>query len=840
MNPHDALREFFGFPGFRPGQEAALSHVLAGRDALVVMPTGAGKSLIYQLAALLLPGTALVVSPLVALMKDQIDGLTRRGIAATFINSSLDSAEQARRLRALADGQHKIILVAPERFRSRAFREALARVSLSLLVVDEAHCMSQWGHDFRPDYLHIAEARREFSAPVTLALTATATPRVQDDLLRLLGLPRAERLVTGFNRPNLTFEVFSTPDPKAKLGLVRDFIAQAEGAGIIYTGTRRDAEDVAEFVRAVCGLDARHYHGALDAAARAETQDAFMAGDLPLVVATNAFGMGIDRPDVRFVLHYAMPGTLEAYYQEAGRAGRDGLPARAVMLFSPKDTALHEFFIENDAPSAQELRILHEFLRGPVAAIGITLEEIEGATGLPNVKARVALEQLEAAGAIRRAPDEAFGRLRVEALPFPDAALRALAAQVAARRAYKHAQLATMVDYAETNACRRRTILTHFGDTNPAAAPICCDNCLARAEAAAATRETETHPAQSQSERAALIVLDTVAKLKWEIGKGKLAGILKGSQSAEMARYTRARNYGKFAPLRMAEIEALVDQLVDTGYLKQVGSKLPTLRLTPKGETGLQTRAAIRVDLRPVGADAARKLQAQKEAGGTVALSGQMLARGLTPEQIAAERGLTVYTIYSHLARLIIEGQVSIDAVVSADLQNQIRAEIVAVGSVEHLSAIKARLPEEIDYGVIRCVANAWLREHNAAPLVSTETTTGKDRSQRVYALGESGSLENAAELVSALIDPDGNVRRLAASALGKLRAAEAVEPLLALLEREPGPQVRQYAIKALGEIGDERAQAALERIAADAAEMEYNRASAQAALRRVVRKSFR
>jgi ATP-dependent DNA helicase RecQ len=714
MNPHDALREYFGFPAFRPGQEAALGHVLAGQDALVVMPTGAGKSLIYQLAALLLPGTALVVSPLVALMKDQIDGLTRRGIAATFINSSLDSAEQARRLRALADGQHKIILVAPERFRSRAFREALAHVSLSLLVVDEVHCLSQWGHDFRPDYLHIAEARREFGAPVTLGLTATATPRVQDDLLRLLDLPRAARMVTGFNRPNLTFEVFSTPDPKAKLGLVRDFIAQAEGAGIIYTGTRRDAEDVAEFVRAVCGLDARHYHGALDAATRAETQDAFMAGDLPLVVATNAFGMGIDRPDVRFVLHYAMPGTLEAYYQEAGRAGRDGLPARAVMLFSPKDTALHEFFIENDAPSAQELRALHDFLRGPVAARGITLEEIEGATGLPDVKARVALEQLEAAGAIRRALDEAFGRLRVEALPFPDVALRALAGQVTARREYKRAQLAVMVDYAETNACRRRTILTHFGDTGPADAPICCDNCLARAEAATAAPETEARPAQSQSERAALIVLDTVAKLKWEIGKGKLAQILKGSKSAEMARYTRARNYGKFAPLRVAEIEALIDQLIKAGYLKQVGSKLPTLKLAPKGEAALEARAAIRVDLRPVGADAARKLQAQKEAGGTVALTGQMLARGLTPEQIAAERGLTTSTIYSHCAQLIAEERADVNAVVPADVQKQIRAAIEKVGSVGYLTPLKALLPPELDYGVIRCVVEAWKLEQSS------------------------------------------------------------------------------------------------------------------------------
>src|SRR5713101_6099600 len=223
MDKLAALREYFGFPMFRPGQEAALDLVLAGRDALVVMPTGSGKSLIYQLAALLLPGTALVISPLVALMKDQIDGLARRHIPATFINSSLDNAEQSRRLRALAEGQYRIVLVAPERLRNLAFRQAIKHVPISLLVVDEAHCLSQWGHDFRPDYLHLAEARREFNPPVTLALTATATPRVQDDIIRLLGLAQAEKLVTGFNRPNLTFEVFSARDPQIKLNLIRDF-----------------------------------------------------------------------------------------------------------------------------------------------------------------------------------------------------------------------------------------------------------------------------------------------------------------------------------------------------------------------------------------------------------------------------------------------------------------------------------------------------------------------------------------------------------------------------------------------------------------------------------------
>ena len=762
MTPRDALHHYFAFPEFRPGQEAALNHALAGRDALVVMPTGSGKSLIYQLAALLLPGAALVISPLVALMKDQIDSLTRRDIPATFINSSLTTAEQAKRLRALAEGKYKIILVAPERLRSRPFREAMARVQLNLLAVDEAHCLSQWGHDFRPDYLYLAEARRDFNAPLTLALTATATPRVQDDIIAKLGLPRAEKIVTGFNRPNFTFEVFSAPTANAKLNLARDFLKTVDGAGIIYAGTRRDTEEVAAYVSNL-GLPVQHYHAGLDGDLRSQIQDSFLAGDLPLIVATNAFGLGIDRPDVRFVLHYSMPGTLEAYYQEAGRAGRDGLPARAALLYSPRDTALHEFFIENDSPTALELRTVHNYLRSlpPLShpersetqskgargvelgvegvttwdgdslsrpLSGLTLTDIEQATGLPQTKARIALEQLQAANAIRRAPDESYGQIRVETLPLPDATLARIAKQVAERRDHKRYQLEKMVDYAETNACRRRTLLGHFGDSGDAAAPACCDNCLARAEVA----EAPTRPAQTQAERAALIVLHTITTLKWDVGRGKLAQILKGSLKPEAARpeYTSNRNYGKFAALRLKEIESLVNQLLESGHLKQIGGDRPTLALTPRGQAALKAKAAIDVELRPVQAVETQRQKAKTDAGGTVALSGQLLARGLAPEQIAAERGLTVYTIYSHLAALIAAGQVNVNAVVPADIQKQIRSVIETVGSVQQLSALKVHLPETIDYGQIRCVVNAWLREHEpsaAAPAPQTAAAANAD-----------------------------------------------------------------------------------------------------------------
>ncbi|MBI5568142.1 MAG: RecQ family ATP-dependent DNA helicase [Chloroflexi bacterium] len=704
---HAALQQHFNFSAFRPGQQAAIEHVLARRNTLVVMPTGAGKSLIYQLAALMLPGTALVFSPLIALMKDQVDALTRRGLAATYINSSLDATEQARRIRALGHGEYKLILVAPERLRQPSFRAALKQVPISLLAVDEAHCLSQWGHDFRPDYLHIADARTDFNAPVTLALTATATPRVQDDIARLLRLPHTERIVTGFNRPNLTFEVFSAPDVPGKLKLVRDFLSGVEGAGIIYTGTRRDAEEVADFVREVIGVEAQYYHGSLDAETRACVQDAFMAGDLPIVVATNAFGMGIDRPDVRFVLHYALPASLEQYYQEAGRAGRDGLPARAALIYSPKDTALHEYFIENDSPGADELRAVHALVR---RARSLSFFDLERELGLPQIKARVAIEQLEAARSIRRTSDDSITSLQFEALPLTEATVQAIAAQVAARHEAKHRQLQAMIDYATTNACRRRIILDHFGDSARPAAPLCCDNCLTRAEIV----PTENRSAVTQAERAALIVMDTLVHLNWNVGKSTLAQILKGSASQKMLNvgYDKARNYGKFTALKLREIEGLIDQLYEAGYLKQIGGEFPTLKLTPRGEAALKARAAIKVQLRTVDANETQRIKAQKAAGGTLAWTGQLVAQGQTPDQIAAERGLAVSMIYSHLAQLIAQGQVQIEAVVTLEMQRQIRAAIEAVGSVQYLAPIKARLPDTIDYNVIRCVMNAWLIEH--------------------------------------------------------------------------------------------------------------------------------
>ena len=712
------LYHVFGFVAFRVGQEHAIGSILAGQPTLVVMPTGAGKSLVYQLAALHLPGATLVISPLIALMKDQVDSLSARGIATTFINSSLDRAEQSRRLQALAAGNLKIAYIAPERLRSTAFFAALRSTQVSLLAVDEAHCLSQWGHDFRPDYMHIAQARHAMGDPVTAALTATATPQVQDDIVRLLGLPSAVRIVTGFNRSNLTFEVRYTRDLETKLKVVRDVLNSADGAGIVYAGTRRDAEQVAEFARTVCGVDALYYHAGLDADVRSQTQEAFLAGDVPLIVATNAFGMGIDRPDVRFVLHYSLPGSLEAYYQEAGRAGRDGLPARCTLLYGPQDRALQEWFIENDAPSLDQVRTLYAAIRaessGDTAVV--MLDDLSLATGLHEVKVKVGLAQLEAVGALQRLGDAA-ARMHIAVGELNEAALRAASDEAETRREHKRRQLAKMIAYAEMNDCRRRAILAHFGDNGEAEADVCCDNCLVRRQTAVGQEGISFNDLE-QAERAALVILDTVRRLKWNIGCHKLAQILKGSRAQEMTRlgYDKSIYYGRYADQRLSEIENWIDQLIEADYLKVIGGEWPSVCLTPRGESAIKDRKGIPLRLsREIQPEVAARKKAVRDAGGTVVLTGQLLAQGLTPAQIAAQRGLVESTIYSHLAQLVAQGKVDVNAVVPEPLQAQIREVIERCGSAEFLAPIKALLPEHVTYGEIRCIAEGWRREHGVA-----------------------------------------------------------------------------------------------------------------------------
>ena len=344
MTPREALKRYFGYDSFRPGQEEIVSALLAGRDALAIMPTGAGKSLCYQVPALLLPGLTLVISPLISLMQDQVKGLNAAGIHAAFINSSLTETQIARALDLAAEGSYKLVYVAPERLESPVFRSFSAGADISMVTVDEAHCISQWGQDFRPSYLKILDFIDSLPRrPIVSAFTATATREVKDDIVCTLRLHDPKVLVTGFDRPNLYFQVERT---RRKDDFVIQYLRDHPGeSGIIYCATRKNVDKLQELLTEY-GFAATKYHAGLSAEARRKNQNDFIYDTAPVIVATNAFGMGIDKSNVRFVLHYNMPQSMENYYQEAGRAGRDGLPSQCVLLFSAQDVIINKFLLD--------------------------------------------------------------------------------------------------------------------------------------------------------------------------------------------------------------------------------------------------------------------------------------------------------------------------------------------------------------------------------------------------------------------------------------------------------------------------------------------------------------
>ena len=411
-----ALQEFFGFAEFREGQREVIAAVLAGHDCVVVMPTGGGKSLCFQLPALMREGATVVVSPLIALMKDQVDALHARGLPATFINSSIDFEEQKARLSGIRQGKYKLVYVAPERFRSQHFVEALRGANVSLFAVDEAHCVSTWGHDFRPDYLRLKAAIEEINRPQVIALTATATPYVRADIIEQLALREPRAFVSGFDRPNLSIKVVHTQKEREKIAHVRALADKGRGgSGIIYASMRKSVEQITGRLREA-GLSVAGYHAGMEEAERTRAQDDFMSGRTQMIVATNAFGMGIDKPDIRFVAHYQMPGSIEAYYQEIGRAGRDGQPSTCLLLFNYADKRTQDYFIEGSFPPPELIGKVYEALAGTgLRRIELSTREIAARAGVRNEMAvQSALIILEKAGHIERgAAGENRARLRL-------------------------------------------------------------------------------------------------------------------------------------------------------------------------------------------------------------------------------------------------------------------------------------------------------------------------------------------------------------------------------------------------------------------------------------------
>ncbi len=727
-----ALEKHFNFSRFREGQAEVIRAVLSGFDTIVVMPTGGGKSLCYQLPALLFPGTTIVVSPLIALMKDQVDALIARDIDVTFINSSLDGEEQYARMRAMQQGKYKLVYIAPERFRNTRFVEAMRGVRVSLFAVDEAHCVSQWGHDFRPDYLRLKDAIADLAQngqrPQVIALTATATPTVREDIARQLALLNPASFVAGFDRHNLNLRVIQCKNDDERKRRVVQIAKQATGPGIVYAATRKAVEEVAGLLKEN-DVNAEGYHAGLGDRVRSQMQERFMGGELQAIVATNAFGMGIDKRDLRYVTHYNTPGSIEAYYQEVGRAGRDGLPSVCTLLFSYKDKVIQDYFIENNYPPRETIENVYQLLfEQDLEYVRLSAKEIGKQLGIKSdMNVNAALIALEKAGHIERlqgSSDEGGRGVRMvdgEVV----SKLRVNWSELRRREDAERRKLRDMFDFAYHEKCLRQFILRYFGDKKETT-NCRCSNCqpTARMPKLLKATPTESNVAEVEEPETTtraltdaehLIVrkiLSCVARMEGRFGKGTVANVLRGSQAKAVLHHQleQLSTYGLLRDQSQDDLTRFINSLIVAGCIVQTSSVYPTVSLTPLGKEVMQDKRRVELDLEAVEADTSEDLEdlpAIKQRSETHEQSYDLYKQGLSIAEIAKTRKLKPSTIENHLSELLEQGRdIRVaDFVTPAD--RVLIEAAIKKNETPGLSPIKAALPESISYGQIRIVIAA-------------------------------------------------------------------------------------------------------------------------------------